>query len=128
MRIKNRKLTIIDNSSTGVASCAAACDVELNALETAALANPFHPGFKLFCRLEAVDPDGSGTVFTYPDVKTLNLLSPVIPTQTFNASISTELLDEDAGGTDEIRAAFTLIDKSNNASVTKKSDIIKRAF
>ena len=128
MRIKNRKLTIVDDPATGMASCAAACDVELNALETAALANPFHPGFKLRCRLEALDPDASATVFTYPEVKTLNLVAAIIPTQIFNANLSTELLDEDVSTTDDIRASFTLIDKSNNVSVTKVSNTIHRSF
>lgn len=122
MIIKNRNLTINQNVAEDTATCIAACTIEFNPLELGALANPFHPGFRLTCVLEADDPGTNSVIFTYPRVKTFRGLIEVFQLdQVFEAELSLDLLNEDVRGSDEIKARFTIVDRSNGRSVIRKS-------
>ncbi len=125
MIIKNRNLTINQKVANDTAICIAACTVEFNPLEIGALANPFHPGFRLTCVLEAADPGPDPVIFTYPRTKTFRGLLEVFQfDQVFEEELSLDLLNEDVSGFDEIRARFTLVDRSNGRSVTRSSPIV----
>ena len=125
MRILNRQLTLTEDAAKSTVECRARCTVELNALETAALANPFHPGFRLRCVLQAVDPGVTTTIFTYPRSIRIQGIGGVLNlTPQFVETIGADLLNEDANGNDEIRARFTLVDLSNSASVIGNSQAV----
>jgi hypothetical protein len=123
MDIVNRKLTLTPNTAQDTVECVATCTVELNALETAALGNLMHPGFRLRCVLQGMDGRRLTTatpIFTYP--RSIRIQGPgglLNLSCVFKETLSTDLLNEDTNGQDEIRANFTLQDRSNFASVTR---------
>lgn len=125
MEIKNRQLTINQQLAENNAECIARCTVELNALETLSLANPWHPGFRLSCVLEAEDPGPNPVLYTYPRRKTFRGVIDVTQMeQMFEVVIDLDILNEDIGGPDEVRAKFTLEDRSNGRSVTRRSPVV----
>jgi hypothetical protein len=128
MRILNRSLTMVEDPATGNVNCLSGCKVELNALETASLANPFHPGFRLSCVLVGVDPGPNATLFNYGDRFFHGIEQIFGLNQVFEQSLSRVVLNEDISGVDEIRAEFTLSDRSNGQSVVRRSNIVDRNF
>ncbi len=129
MVIRNRSLVINQNVANDIGECIASCKVELNGFELAALANPFHPGFRLRCVLEAVDPGPDPVIFSYPRSKTFHGPLDVFQLdQVFTADLSLDLLNEDVNGADEIRARFTLVDLSNGNNVIRRSSTLSLAL
>src|SRR6185436_8348917 len=112
MRILNRVLTLTENPATGNVNCVAGCKVELNALETASLLNPFHPGFRLSCVLLGIDVGPDTTLFNYGDRFFHNIVQILGLNQVFEVNLSKVVLNEDVAGLDEIAAEFTLRDNS----------------
>lgn len=129
MNITKRKLTLNVNAAEQTVRCISGCHIDLNALETAALLNPFHPGFQLRCVLLGCDPGADPVVFTYPIVKKMNVVENITgQNHVFTHDVSTAILDEDTTGNDEIRARFTLVDLSNGQSVVRTSNRVDMAF
>lgn len=128
MRILNRKLTLVENPAIASVKCSAGCLVELNALETASLLNPFHPGFRLSCVLLGIDPGPDTTLFNYGDRNFNNIVQILGLNQAFDITLPKVVLNEDVNGLDEIRAEFTLIDRSNNQSVVRRSNVVQVNF
>jgi hypothetical protein len=126
MRILSR--TLVEIPATGNVNCLAGCRVELNGLETASLLNPFHPGFRLSCVLVGVDVGPDDTLFNYGDRFFHNIGQIVGLNQVFEESLSEVVLNEDVSGVDEIRAEFTLIDRSNGQRVVRRSNVVERNF
>ena len=46
----------------------------------------------------------------------------------FRQEVSTEILNEDVNGSDEIIARFTLVDNSNGRSVSRRSNQVTMTF
>jgi hypothetical protein len=129
MKITKRKLTLNVNAIADNATCVAGCHIDLNLAETAALLNPFHAGFRLSCVLLGCDPGPDKVIFTYPVVKTMNLIENITgQNHVFTADVGISILDEDTTGADEIRARFTLLDLSNGQSVVKTSNRVDGVF
>ncbi|VVN23251.1 hypothetical protein PS639_04402 [Pseudomonas fluorescens] len=128
--ITNRALTLNQNAATALIECIAGCTVELNALETGALLNPLHPGFRLRCVLVGDDPGPTDPViFTYPRSMTFrNIVNMLNVNQVFTEILGADLLNEDVNGLDEIRAIFTLTDLSNGQSVIRRSPRVQIAL
>lgn len=128
MRILNRILTLTDDPATQTVLCAAGCRVDLNGLETASLLNPFHPGFRLSCVLLGIDNGPDTTLLNYGD-KFFDSIEQILNlNQAFTIRLSKTVLNEDVSGLDEIRAEFTLSDRSNNQSVIRRSNTVQRQF
>lgn len=122
MRIVNRVLTLNPNVGNGTVECIAGCRVELNAFEIAGLALPGNPGFTLRCFLEGVDVGPDPAIFTFPLSRTFsNPLNVLDADDIFRSTVSTDILDEDSNGADEIRAVFTLVNNSNGQRLRKRS-------
>src|SRR5688500_14091482 len=128
MRILNRTLTLVEDPATENVNCLAGCRVELNGLETASLLNPFHPGFRLSCVLVGIDPGPDDTLFNYGDRFFHSIEQILGLDQVFEESLSRVVLNEDISGVDEIRAEFTLSDRSNAQSVVRRSNLVARNF
>jgi hypothetical protein len=129
MNITKRKLTLNVDTATEIVQCVAGCHIDLNALETGALLNPLHPGFRLRCVLLGRDPGPDEVIFTYPVVKTMNLVENILgQNHVFTADVSVSILDEDTTGNDEICARFTLVDLSNGQSVVRISNRVDMVF
>ena len=128
MRILNRTLTITDIPAKKTVRCLAGCKVELNTLETASLLNPFHPGFRLSCVLLGIDIGPDDTLFNYGDRFFHNIAQIAGLNQAFDVELAKAVLDEDVSGVDEIRAEFTLSDRSNGQSVVRRSNVVVRNF
>ena len=128
MRILNRKLTLVEDPATGIVNCLAGCTVELNALETASLLNPFHPGFRLSCVLLGIDPGPDTTLFHFEDRIFNNIVQIAGLNQVFEKNLGKVVLNEDVSGPDEIRAQFTLSDRSNGQSVVRRSNVVQGNF
>ncbi len=125
MKISNAQLTLTENVAPATVECLARCSIELNALETAALANPFHPGFRVRCVLRAVDSNVTTAIFTYP--RAIFIAGPgglLNLSPQFSENLGADLLNEDLQGADEIRARFTLVDLSNGASISRNSPTV----
>jgi hypothetical protein len=122
MNIVNRVLTLNQNVANGTVECIAGCRVELNAFEIAGLAMPGNPGFTLRCVLVGEDPGPDPVIFTYPFSRTFkDVLAILDADDIFRQDVSVDILDEDAGGVDEIRAMFTLVNNSNGQTVRRRS-------
>jgi hypothetical protein len=128
MRILNRKLTLVEDPATQNVNCVAGCTVELNALETASLLNPLHPGFRLSCVLVESDVGPDDTLFHFEDRFFHNIVQITGLNQKFEVNLAKTVLNEDVSGPDEIRAQFTLVDRSNGRSVVKKSNQVQGHF
>ena|SRR6266496_4724077 len=128
MRILNRTLTLTDNPAKQTVLCAAGCTVELNALETASLLNPLHPGFRLSCVLVGVDVGPDTSLFNYGDRFFHNIVQIAGLNQAYEVELSRVVLNEDVTGLDEIAAEFTLSDRSNNHRVIRRSNVVQRNF
>ena len=129
MNIANRVLTLNQNVANGTVECIGGCRVELNALEIAGLAVPGNPGFTLRCVLEGVDVGPDRVLFTFPLSRTFkNVLNILDADDIFTSSVSTDVLDEDANGNDEVRAVFTLVNNSNGQRVRRKSGTVTIAL
>ena len=131
MRILNRNLTLVVDTATDTVNCVAGCTVELNAFETASLLVPGTPGFRLRCVLLGCDqsPNPDDTIFTYPRTKNFTNITEILNVnQVFEADVSPDVLNEDTNGADEIRAQFTLINRSNGQSVVKRSNRVVMDF
>jgi hypothetical protein len=102
--------------------------VELNALETASLLNPLHPGFRLSCVLVGVDVGPDTTLFNYGDRFFHNIVQIAGLNQAYEVELSRVVLNEDVSGLDEIAAEFTLSDRSNNQRVIRRSNVVQRNF
>ncbi len=125
MRIVNRVLTLNPNVANGLVECIAGCRVELDAFEIAGLAIPGNPGFRLTCFLEAVDRGPDRPLFTYPRSKTFfSALDLLNADQVFTEMLSEDRLDEDSGE-DDIRAVFTLVNRSTGRSLIRRSPIVQ---
>jgi hypothetical protein len=130
MNIINRKLTLNQDVSTRQIECIAGCKVTLNEFEAAALLNPWHGGFTLKCVLVGDDPGSPDPViFTFPMVRRFrNILDILNADDLFKQTLSSEIINEDVNGTDEIRAVFTLVDESSGKSVVKRSNQVEIAL
>jgi hypothetical protein len=128
VRILNRTLTITDIPERNAVRCLAGCTVELNALETASLLNPLHPGFRLSCVLVGIDVGPDATLVNYGDRFFNNIVQIAGLNQAFEIELGRAALNEDVSGVDEIRAEFTLSDRSNGQSVVRRSNIVERNF
>jgi len=129
VKIVKRKLTLVQNTAAHTVKCTAGCQVELNPLEAASLLNPLHPGFRLRCVLIGIDPGTDPVIFTYAKSKNFKSITDLAGlNQVFEDDLSTDILNEDPNGTDEIRARFTLIDLSNGQSVTKTTNLVEMAL
>lgn len=128
MRILSRTLTLTDIPARQSVRCLAGCRVELNGLETASLLNPLHPGFRLSCVLLGIDPGPDTTLLNYGDRFFNNIAQILGLNQAFDIEVGKSLLDEDVSGLDEIRAEFTLSDRSNGQSVVRRSNVVQRQF
>ena len=128
MRILNRTLTLTDNPAKQTVLCVAGCTVELNALETASLLNPLHPGFRLSCVLVGVDVGPDTTLFNYGDRFFHNIVQIAGLNQAYEVELSRVVLNEDVNGVDEIAAEFTLSDRSNGQRVVRRSNVVQRNF
>ena len=128
MRILNRTLTLTDNPAKQTVLCLAGCTVELNALETASLLNPLHPGFRLSCVLVGVDVGPDTTLFNYGDRFFHNIVQIAGLNQAYEVELSRVVLNEDVNGVDEIAAEFTLSDRSNGQRVVRRSNVVQRNF
>ena len=128
MRILNRTLTITDIPAKQNVRCLAGCKVELNALETASLLNPFHPGFRLTCVLLGIDVGPDPTLWNFGDRLFHNITQIAGLNLAFEVEFGKVMLNEDVSGVDEIAAEFTLSDKSNGLSVVRRSPVVQRNF
>jgi hypothetical protein len=128
MRILNKTLTFVEDPATSNVRCLAGCRVELNGLETTSLLNPFHPGFRLSCVLVGIDPGPDATLFNYGDRFFHSIEQILGLDQVFEQSLSKVVLNEDVSGVDEVRAEFTLSDRSNGQSVVRRSNVVERNF
>jgi len=126
MNIVNRILTLNQNVANGTVECIAGCRVELNAPEIIGLAIPGNPGFTLRCVLEGVDVGPDPVIFTFPLSRTFNNPVNILDADDiFTSTVSTDILDEDANGADEIRAVFTLVNNSNGQRVRRRSERVQ---
>lgn len=122
MNIVNRVLTLNQNVGNGTVECIAGCRVQLTAFEIAGLAIPGNPGFTLRCTLEGVDVGPDSVLFTFPLSRTFNNpLNILDADDIFRSTVSTDILNEDVNGADEIRAVFTLVNNSTGQSVRRNS-------
>lgn len=129
MKITNKNLTLTEDTGTDTVNCVAGCRVELDPFETASLALPNTPGFRLRCVLLGIDVGPDDTVFSYPRSKTFTRVVDILDVnQVFDADVSTDILNEDANGADEIRAEFTLINRSTGQSVVRRSNAVQMNF
>ena len=120
--------TLTDNPAKQTVLCVAGCTVELNALETASLLNPLHPGFRLSCVLVGVDVGPDTTLFNYGDRFFHNIVQIAGLNQAYEVELSRVVLNEDVNGVDEIAAEFTLSDRSNGQRVVRRSNVVQRNF
>jgi hypothetical protein len=128
MRILNRTLTLTDVPQRQTVRCHAGCRVELNALETASLLNPFHPGFRLECVLLGIDVGPDTSIWNFGDRNFNDIAQIAGLNQTFEEEFSKVMLNEDVSGVDEIAVEFTLTDRSNNQRVIRRSNVVQRNF
>jgi hypothetical protein len=128
MRILNRTLTLTDVPQRQMVHCLAGCRVELNALETASLLNPFHPGFRLQCVLLGIDVGPDTSLWNFGDRNFNDIAQIAGLNQTFEEEFSKVMLNEDVSGVDEIAVEFTLSDRSNGLSVIRRSNVVQRNF
>jgi hypothetical protein len=122
MKIRNRVLTLTPNVANDTWECVAGCRVELTPFEIAGLAIPGNPGYTLRCFLEAVDVGPDTPIFTFPKTRTFKSLVDILDADDlFKADVSSDILDEDSNGADEIRAVFVLRNNSTGNTVRQKS-------
>ncbi len=124
MNITKKRLTLTEDPSTDTVECVAACHVDLTPTEIASFA--LGNSFTLRCAIRANDPgqDSDEVLFQYPRSKTFRALIDLLNVdQVFTAVVSRDLLDEDANGSDDVRARFRLKDNSTGRVKQRLSDI-----
>lgn len=126
MNLINRRLTLNQNIAADTVECVASCRVELTALEIASFA--LGNTFTLRCVIRANDPgqDSDEVLFTYPRTRTFGALVDLLDVdQIFTEVVSRDVLDEDVGGSDEMRARFRLTDNSTGRTRQRLSPIVQ---
>jgi hypothetical protein len=124
MNITNRTLTLNPLTGNGTYDCIAGCKVDLNGGDVANFLNPTFRGFTLTCYLEGVDvsPNPHDHLHTFDSTKSFKGgLDLGDMDHVFRDELSRQVLNEDAGSNDEIRAVFTLINNSTGETVKKRS-------
>src|SRR5215213_1079257 len=124
MNIVNRTLTLNPLTGNGTYECIAGCKVELNMGDVAQFALPNFRGYTLTCYLEGVDvpPNPHDHLHTFvPEKNWRNVGDLIDMDHVFRAELSRQVLNEDAGSNDEIRAVFVLTNNSTGEPVTKRS-------
>lgn len=124
MNIINRTLTLNPLTGNGTYNCTASCKVDLNPGDIAQFVNPTFRGYKLTCYLEGVDvsPNPHDHLHTFDSEKLWRGVGDLLDMDhVFNDELNRQILNEDAGSNDEIRAVFTLENRSTGETVRKRS-------
>lgn len=124
MNITNRTLTLNPLTGNGTYDCVAGCKVDLNFGDIAQFGLVGFRGYSLTCYLEGVDvpPNPHDHLYTFaPPKHFASVLDLADMAHVFRAELNRQILNEDAGSNDEIRAVFTLINNSTGEDVSKRS-------
>lgn len=124
MNIVNTTLTLNPLTGNGTYDCIAGCKVDLNMGDVAQYALLGFRGYTLTCYLEGVDvpPNPHDHLHTFDSQKNWRGAGDLIDMDhVFRDELSRQVLNEDAGSNDEIRAVFTLVNNSTGETVRKRS-------
>jgi hypothetical protein len=75
-----------------------------------------------------IDPGPDATLWNFGDRNFNNIAQIAGLNQAYQDTFAKAMLNEDVSGLDEIRAQFTLLDRSNGQSVIRRSNVVQANF